>query len=83
LHQNYPNPFNPKTEVGYQTSEVSRVTLKVYDVLGREVATLVDEVQEPGFKSVQLDATGLASGVYYYQLRAGSFTATRKTILIR
>ncbi len=57
--------------------------LKVFDVLGREVKTLVDDVQEPGFKSVRFNATGLASGIYIYRLQAGSFAATKKFLLLR
>jgi hypothetical protein len=83
LHQNYPNPFNPTTEIRYQTSEVSRVTLNVFDMLGREVATLVDEVQGSGFKMVRFDAGGLASGAYYYRITSGNYLATRKMIVIR
>ncbi len=83
LRQNYPNPFNPTTEIRYQISEVSRVTLKVFDVLGREVATLVNEAKAPGKYEIQFDASNLSSGVYYYQLRAGSFVATKKMLLIR
>ncbi|MBI5472969.1 MAG: T9SS type A sorting domain-containing protein [Ignavibacteriae bacterium] len=81
LHQNYPNPFNPTTEIRYQTSEVRYVSLKVYDLLGREVATLVNEVKPPGTYTVQWDASNQASGVYFYQLRAGGFAETRKLIL--
>ena len=83
LLQNFPNPFNPRTEIEYQTSEVGRVTLKVFDILGREVATLVDEVEQPGHKSVTFDAGGLASGVYFYRLSAGSFQQTRKLLLAK
>ena len=83
LSQNYPNPFNPTTEIRYQTSEVSRVTLDVFDMLGRKVATLVDEVQGSGFKSVKFDAGGLASGVYFYRLNAGGFVETKKLMVIR
>ena len=83
LEQNYPNPFNPATEIRYQMSEVSHVTLKVFDILGREVATLVNEQKSPGTYTVQWDATGNASGVYIYRLTAGSYSSTRKLLLLR
>jgi hypothetical protein len=83
LQQNYPNPFNPSTTITYQLPTRGHVTLKVFDVLGREVGTLVNDVQEPGFKSLRFNATGLASGVYFYQLQAGSFSATKKFLLLR
>ncbi len=83
LFQNYPNPFNPTTTISYQIPTASHVTLKVFDVLGREVATLVNEVQGSGFKSVELNASGLASGVYLYRLQTGSFSQTRKLILMK
>jgi hypothetical protein len=88
LAQNYPNPFNPTTtirfqipDVGGQRSEVIRVTLKVFDLLGREVATLVNENLRAGSYETTFDAAGLASGVYFYKLHVGSFSATRKMIL--
>ncbi len=95
LYQNYPNPFNPTTEIRYHlpalsaqsgqagTSDVSRVTLKVFDVLGRKVATLVDKVQGSGFKKVTFEGSALASGVYCYRLRAGDFLATKRMLLIK
>ncbi len=83
LFQNYPNPFNPATEIIYQTSEVRWVTLKVYDVIGREVRTLVNELKRPGEHQVKFDARSLASGVYFYTLKAGEFYSTKKMILIR
>jgi hypothetical protein len=83
LRQNFPNPFNPRTVIEYQTSVVGRVTLRVFDILGREVATLVDEVEQPGRKSVTFDASGFASGVYLYKLSAGSFQQTRKLLLAK
>jgi hypothetical protein len=83
LLQNYPNPFNPVTTISYQLPTASRVTLKVYDVLGREVATLADGVEEPGYKSVRWDACNVGSGVYFYRLQAGEFVASRKLLLLK
>jgi hypothetical protein len=83
LSQNYPNPFNPSTKIRYQLPATSHVTLKVYDVLGREVATLVNEVKEPGTYTVTWDASGVGSGVYFYRLQCGSATETRPMILLR
>lgn len=83
LEQNYPNPFNPTTEIGYQISEVSHVTLRVYNVLGQEVATLVNEVKQPGRYEVTFDGTGLSSGVYFYRLQAGEFVDTKKLLLLK
>ena len=83
LYQNYPNPFNPTTIIKYQIPSAKRVSLKVFDVLGREVATLVDRMMDAGEHSVQLDASGLSSGVYYYQMVTGTFTQTRKLVILR
>jgi hypothetical protein len=83
LLQNYPNPFNPATSIRYQVPEVSDVKLVVYDILGREVATLVDTRKPVGNYTVQFDAAGLASGVYLYRLQAGSFVQTRKMVLVK
>ena len=83
LYQNYPNPFNPTTTISYELSANCFVSLKVYDVLGREVKTLVNEVKRVGRYEVKFDASGLASGVYFYRLTAGNFIATNKMILIR
>jgi hypothetical protein len=83
LMQNYPNPFNPKTGVRFQVSGVSDVTLVVYDLLGRVVGVLVNERKAPGTYEVAFDGNGLASGVYIYRLRAGSFVQTRKMILMK
>jgi ligand-binding sensor domain-containing protein len=85
LYQNYPNPFNPSTVISYQLSAVSYVTLKVFDILGKEIETLVDEVLEPGIhhSTFHIPHSALSSGVYFYQLRVGSFVETKKMILLR
>lgn len=83
LQQNYPNPFNPSTTISYQLPAFSAVTLRVYDVLGKEVATLVEGVQQAGSHTVVFDGSSLRSGVYFYRIQAGSFQATRKLMLIK
>jgi hypothetical protein len=83
LDQNYPNPFNPTTVVGYQLPAVSKVRLVVYDLLGHEVSTLVNEVKQPGTYSVQFNASFLSSGVYFYRLHAGDYVATKRLVLVR
>ena len=83
LAQNYPNPFNPSTKISWQSPVSSHQTLKVYDVLGNEVATLVNEYREAGRYEVTFDASNLASGMYLYRLQAGSFVETKKMILIK
>ena len=85
LMQNYPNPFNPSTIISWQIAVSSYVTLKVYDMLGREVATLVDEFQQAGIHNSTFNITNLSltSGVYYYTLRAGNYIETKKMVLIK
>jgi sugar lactone lactonase YvrE len=83
LSQNYPNPFNPTTVVTFQLPVASDVRLVVYDLLGREVAVLVNEKKASGSYSVRFDATGLASGVYFYRLVAGGYVESRKMLLVR
>ena len=83
LSQNFPNPFNPTTKIKYSVSEISFVTLKVYDVLGKEVATLINEEKLAGSYEINFDASSLSSGIYFYKLQAGSFTKTNKMILLR
>lgn len=83
LHHNYPNPFNPTTRIEYAIPKTSHVSLKVFDVCGREVARLVDEVQGSGYKTVEFIASELASGVYFYRLRAGSFLELKKMIVTK
>ena len=83
LGQNYPNPFNPTTVISYQLPANTLVTLKVYDVLGRLVKTLVQERQTAGVHSVTFNASSLSSGVYFYRLSAGSFVQTMKLMLLK
>jgi hypothetical protein len=83
LYQNYPNPFNPSTTISYDLPERSRVKLSVYNLLGQEVATLVNTEQEPGRYNVKFDASGLPSGIYFYRLEAGRFIEQKKMILIK
>jgi hypothetical protein len=83
LEQNYPNPFNPKTVIGYQLPVSGSVTLKIYDSLGREIATLVDEYRPAGKYEVDFDAPEFSSGVYFYTLTAGEYSATKKLLLLK
>jgi hypothetical protein len=83
LEQNYPNPFNPRAVIGYQLSVISRADLRVYDLLGREIAVLVNSVQSPGKYSVTFDGDSFASGIYFYRLTAGTFSQTKKMVLLR
>ena len=83
LRQNYPNPFNPSTTIQYGLPQRSRVTLTVFNTPGQQVATLVNAYQEAGYHDVRFDASGLASGVYFYRLRAGDCVATKRLIVVR
>lgn len=83
LMQNYPNPFNPGTVINYQLTVNSKVTIKVYDIIGKEVATLVNEEKPAGYHSVEFKADGLSSGVYYYQMKSGDFVEIKKMMLIK
>ena len=83
LSQNYPNPFNPSTHVQYSISNLQFVKLKVFDVLGREVATLVNEQKGPGTYTVDWNASGFASGIYFYRLEAGTFVDVKKMLLLK
>jgi len=83
LEQNYPNPFNPSTAIRYQLPVYSFVTLKIYNLLGQEVATLVDEFQNVGYKSVEWHTNNIGSGVYFYKLTAGKIADVKKMILLR
>ena len=83
LEQNYPNPFNPYTKIRYQISNYTNVNLKVYDVLGNEVSTLVNQEKPAGIYEIEFQGIELSSGIYFYQLKAGNFIETRKMILLK
>lgn len=83
LEQNYPNPFNPSTTIQFAVPKASHVTIKIYDILGRQVATLVDEEYQAGHYKVMFEAGDLASGLYVYQIQAGDFRATKKLMLLK
>jgi hypothetical protein len=81
--QNFPNPFNPTTKINYHIPQLSFVTLNVYDVLGSEIATLVNEEKSVGSYEIEFNATVLPSGIYFYRLQAGSFVETKKMVLMK
>lgn len=83
LSQNYPNPFNPSTKIRFDLPTQAFISLKVYDVLGREVATLVNEMKQAGSYTVKWDASRMTSGVYFCRLRAGNFIETKKLLLLK
>jgi len=83
LYNNYPNPFNPRTSLQYAIGSRQFVTLKIYDMLGKEVATLVNEEKPAGSYEVEFNASHLSSGIYFYQLSAGLYTNVKKMIVIK
>ncbi|HSP88669.1 MAG TPA: T9SS type A sorting domain-containing protein, partial [Ignavibacteriaceae bacterium] len=83
LYQNYPNPFNPVTNIKYSIITETDVTIKIYDILGNELKTLVDEFQRPGFYNIKLDGSNFSSGVYFYRIIANNFISTKKLILLK
>jgi len=83
LEQNYPNPFNPSTKIKFAVPEKSNVLIKVYDILGSEVATLVNKEMDAGWYENNFNAVGLSSGVYLFRMEAGSYVSTKKMILLR
>jgi hypothetical protein len=83
LYQNFPNPFNPATKIKYDIPTDSRVTIKIYNLIGQEVATLLDDDQEAGYKSVEWNASSLPSGMYIYRITAGSFSDVKKLMLVK
>jgi hypothetical protein len=83
LHQNYPNPFNPITVISWQLAATNDVELAVYNILGQKVATLVSQRMNPGNYTYQFNAQSLASGIYYYQIKAGDYHEVKKMVLIK
>jgi len=83
LEQNYPNPFNPATTIAYSIPKESQVSLKIYDVMGREVVEVVNGRQSAGSYNVEFDASSLASGTYLYKLTAGEFISVKKMVLLK
>ena len=83
LSQNFPNPFNPDTKIQYSVKNKQNVSLKVFDILGKEIATLVNEEKPAGNYEVEFNAEGLVSGIYFYRLRTGTYSSTKKMILLR
>ena len=83
LAQNYPNPFNPTTQIHFELPQSGFVTLKVFDMVGREVATLVNDPRNSGSYTVRFDATNLSSGLYVYRLSAGSYSSVKKMIVMK
>ncbi|TFH57932.1 MAG: T9SS type A sorting domain-containing protein [Candidatus Zixiibacteriota bacterium] len=83
LSQNYPNPFNPITQIEYALPEAADVKLRIFNLLGQEVATLIDRRLDPGYHTASWDASDFASGIYLYKLQAGDFVETKKMILLK
>ncbi|TRZ51815.1 T9SS C-terminal target domain-containing protein [bacterium] len=83
LSQNYPNPFNPVTKINFAIPKSGFVTLKIYDILGMEIKTLVNEMKQPGYYTVDFNGSSLASGIYFYRVVAGNFVSVKRMVLIK
>ena len=83
LYDNYPNPFNPSTTLRYSLPEASFTSIKIYDAVGKEVAVVVNEMKTAGTYQIEFNAVGLSSGIYYYSIQAGTFSETKKMILMK
>ncbi len=83
LSQNYPNPFNPVTKISYQLPQAGNVKLTIFDFLGREVSTLVNEYKQAGYYDANFNASALSSGTYFYRIEANNFTSTKKMMVIK
>lgn len=83
LSQNYPNPFNPVKRINYSIPQQGMVSIKVFDVLGKEVTTLVNEIKQPGSYDVEFNAANLSSGVYFYRIQSGDFRDVKRMVVIK
>lgn len=83
LYSNYPNPFNPSTKIRYAISQTAFTSIKVYSIVGEEVATLINELKTPGIYEINFDGTELTSGTYFYKLESGNFSQTKKMIILK
>jgi hypothetical protein len=83
LSQNYPNPFNPETTIKYALPRDVKVLIKIYDILGREVQTLVNEFKKAGYYEIKFNGSNFASGVYFYRIESGDFVVSKKMVLIK
>ena len=83
LYQNYPNPFNPTTSIRYELPQDGIATIKIFDIIGQEIETIVNEFKNAGGYEVDFNAKGLPSGVYFYQIQTGNFVETKKMVLLR
>jgi len=79
----YPNPFNPETRIRYSLNKDQHVSLKIYDVLGKEVITLVDDTKNAGYYEASFDASGLPSGIYFYRMQSGEYVSVKKLLLLK
>jgi hypothetical protein len=83
LHQNFPNPFNATTTIKYSVAKGGKVSIKIYDILGRQIMTIVNEYKDPGYYTIHLNAEKFASGLYFYRMETGNYSNTRKFLLIK
>ncbi|MBU1065702.1 T9SS type A sorting domain-containing protein, partial [bacterium] len=83
LHQNYPNPFNPTTVISYDLPKTQLVQINIYNMLGRKIVNLVNDVQSPGKYNINFDGSGLSSGIYFCQIQTDGFQQTRKMLLVK
>jgi hypothetical protein len=83
LSQNYPNPFNPSTKINFDLPADSKVSLKIFDITGREVKSLLNELKAAGFYTIEFNAAGLSSGTYFYRLQTDEFTSVKKMVILK